>query len=167
MVFLDDGSDTSVSYSGMMGLNSAANLSPVPSVSIGPNQIYFSDNSLSGIAVFNDLDTPWNPVDGTSITGDPLGYYEYSPGTIVLFGPADFTSTTVIDGVALFANKTLADFGLSVGDSGTLSSGAFVINWSATVSAVPEPAAVGALGGAACLVFTVWYQRRRRPDRAS
>ena len=106
---------------------------------------------------------PWQSYgQGFSREGD---YFSF--GYTKVWGPTNFTPSTVINGSLTYdTGIDLADLGFDadeIANGGTLTGSAGTVNWTASVSAVPEPSThLLMLGGIALLASR---RRRTAPSR--
>jgi hypothetical protein len=106
-----------------------------------------------------------NLVTGSSSSGSPFGFTVRS-GTSVnnsVWLPQGYISNATITNTMTFTNTTLANFGLTVGQSGTLTASTSAGPQTISLFAVPEPTTWAMAGVAAgCAVSWSRFRRRRR-----
>jgi hypothetical protein len=101
----------------------------------------------------------------TSESGDAVGFNGRSGGSIYV--PTGYVSGSALSGTAFYAGTTLADFGLTLGETYTATWGtgpdadSFVITTVPPVAAVPEPGTFAVAGLAMpALGLLAWKKRK-------
>lgn len=158
VVFTETPSDLVVSYSGNWATFNATSDDTL-------NLAQTANSSVLSLAGSVDLASTtrlsgsfaWNFLSGGTVSGDSFGFI-----TTVLYAPMNYVAGTNISGSLTFSGQDLAALGVTAGSSGSLTyTGGVSINWSAAVSAVPEPSSFATLCGLAALGLSM--SRRRRP----
>ncbi|WP_309398774.1 PEP-CTERM sorting domain-containing protein [Cerasicoccus maritimus] len=120
-----------------------------------------SDYSYSSGGV--DTPYPWDGLpDGTVLEADSFEGMSFGFSTTQFYAPENYTAGDYIVGDITFDSITLADLGLSNGDSGVLTGSGNTINWTATLAAepiIPEPSTYALITGLLGMVFVLRSRR--------
>jgi hypothetical protein len=153
---VEEGSDVVISYSGSWDTWSSFGSSSTTNREVSSTQMLaFSGSQRSDIGGLSKQSGLWTSRSTTadSGVGDLFGF-----NSSTTYAPSTYVAGNPISGSIRFNNETLDSMGFTLGDSGTFSGDGKTVNY--TVSAVPEPVAIGtALVGMAGLALG--YCRRR------
>lgn len=162
--FTDDGTDTTLTWSGSWVTFDGSNRSALTQTAINNVNFFAIDGPYSlSTHAGNQLSgpLPWS-ISGTVGTSSPGAAWGMSAEGGGIYAPESYVAGMSISGSAVFSNKTLTDFGFSGGyESGVLNvTDGSVVTWSAG-SAVPEPNTFAGLAGLAAMGFAASRRRRR------
>ncbi|HVZ64706.1 MAG TPA: hypothetical protein VG936_09065 [Lacunisphaera sp.] len=152
---------TTATYSGSWGAWTGAIQDTGASGGISATGIahYGSQSSYINTSVFLGATIPWTAnTTSSGFSGDAWGF---NSGRVI--APSTYLANGTINGSLTFAGMDLATFGFDateIANGGTIGSGSYIVHWTASTTAIPEPATNALLFGLAVVGFAVCRNRR-------